>query len=339
MKVWVAGEDQEGSLARMCRDGLAQCGVETALVDCRPAPLFSRLAARITGLGRITSAWQQVLANSRFRARIRADQPDITLVIKGELLWPATLRAIRSQGGGRLVNWNPDSPFNPLTSTPSLVASLPCYHCVFTWHQGLLEPIRRAGAPRTAYLPFGYDPRLHVPAAAAAADRAALASTVCFCGTWSPDRKELLEALAEFGLALWGNGWEQADLHSPVRACWRGPAVYGADVCRRYGAAKIVVNLLRPQNQGAHNMRTFEIPAANALHLATRSPDHQAWFGEGEGIVCFETRAELMSQTAHYLTHEHDAHRIAATGRQRLEDGGHSYADRMHRLLEEVQQT
>jgi spore maturation protein CgeB len=97
-----------------------------------------------------------------------------------------------------------------------------------------------------------------------------------------------------------------------------------------------VLNFLREQNKGAHNMRTFEIPATGAFQLATRSEEHLAWFAEGREIACFETSHELMSQVAYYLEHDTERDQIAQAGHRCLEEGHHTYADRMKQVLDEV---
>lgn len=334
MKVLVIGADWYGSLGRMCRDGFLDVGCEAHLFDYRRQPRATWLQVR--GLHRLSRVYHYVTMNRRLLKKAITVSPDILLVLKGELIRPATLEAAAAHTSARLVHWNSDSPFNPLNTTQELLESIPLYDCCFIWSRMLVKRLPSLGAKRAAYLPFGYDPRMHHPVELGTDELDVLATDVCFCGTWEPERERLLTPLVDFGLGIWGNGWERLGPNSPLRACWRGPAVYGEDLSRVYSASRIVLNFLREQNKGAHNMRTFEIPATGAFQLATRSEEHLAWFAEGREIAFFETFQELISQVAYYLEHDTERDQIAQSGHRRLEESRHTYADRMEQLLDEV---
>ena len=53
------------------------------------------------------------------------------------------------------------------------------------------------------------------------------------------------------------------------------------------------MNVLRLQNKGSHNMRTFEIPASGGFMLQERSNEVLEFFEEGKEIECFSSVKEL----------------------------------------------
>jgi len=336
MRALIVGTERYGSLGQMCHDALTEIGVESHAFDYRREARIHGIGSQVPGLRRVMRLWKQYRMNQHLVRQAARIQPDVVLVLKGELISPSTLSAVNSRTQARLVNWNPDNPFNPLNTTPALLKSIPVYDLHFTWHQALADRLEKAGAPRVAYLPFGYDPRLHHPVELTSNERAALATDVCFCGTWEPKRERLLAHVTDFGLGIWGNGWENLALDSPLRACWRGPAIYGDDLSSVYSASRIVLNFLREQNRDAHNMRTFETPATGAFQLTTRSRQVAAWFTEGREIGCFESPQELARQVKYYLGHEAERRQVAQAGYQRLKRNTHTYAERMQRVMDEV---
>lgn len=335
MRVLVAGDSRQGSLGLMCRDGFAQAGYEAVIFDYRQllrpdSHPFLRVRV-IRRAFRPFRHWQ--VGRSLVRLAERFD-PSVVLIIKGETLTPQTLIELRQRTQAKLANWNPDSPFNPSVSTAAVLKGIPLYDCYFTFAQHLIGPLVSAGAQQVDYLPFGYDPILHHPVSVGPSAMAKFACEVCFAGTWDPDRERILSSLLNFRVAVWGNGWERIYHRSPLKARWLGPARYGDDLAKIYSASKIVLNLLRDQNRGSHNMRSFEVPAIGAFLLTARSDEQSAFLEEDRECACYGDVDELGRQIRRYLGAESLRRSVALRGHHRVTHGRNTYCDRMKRVVD-----
>jgi len=295
---------------------LEELGCQVTIFDYRRRrlqwrPGRPRLLKR--GLGLV----DQAVMNRQLLRCARALCPDVILVTKGETLVPRTLRRLRDCGRPLLLNYNADSPFNPVNSSRALLDSIPVYDCHFAWARQLVTPLRRAGARRVEYLPFGFDPALFHPVAVSEEQRKRYASEVCFAGTWEPAREDILQELVGWDLSVWGNMWENVPQDSPLRPHLKGAAIYAEELCRRLESAKIILNLLRAQNDGATNMRTFEIPGFGGFLLTTRSKEQCEFFAEGKEIECFASVEELREKIRYYLRHGDERKAIARAGHER----------------------
>ncbi len=337
MKVLIAGVNREGALARMCLKAMRALGCECSLFDYRSQASKTGSAAKLPGVRRLDRLARVHRANQLLLREATSGSWDLVLVLKGELIAPKTLAAIRSQSRARLVNWNPDDPFEPSITTRALVAGIPEYDIYFTWGKRLVGRLREAGARHVEYLPFGYDPDTHLPVRPDAARDAERSPDISFCGTWTLERERLLGRLAGCDLGIWGNGWESLGNSSPLRDRQKGPAIYDGDLSQVYGSSRIVLNLLRQPNRGSHNMRSFEIPATGAFQLSTRSEGLAEWFREDHEIACFESPDELEDKVIYYLGREGERKAVATAGHRRVVEGCHSYADRMEELLNKIE--
>jgi spore maturation protein CgeB len=263
-----------------------------------------------------------------FVSEIESRQPDLVFVIKGRYIHPNVLVRTKEILGNRpLVNFNPDSPWEKTNSSQRLLAAIPNYDLHFTWNSHLKDRFKEASAKSVEFLPFAYDPALHQPVSPGLAERR---FDAVFLGTYSAERDKLLSALVGCNIAIWGNGWERSK-HVPKE--WlQGKAVYGAESTRLLDLAPVALNLLRPQNEGSHNMRTFEIPASRHAMLTTRSEEQSQWFTEGLEMECFSGPEELLEKVRMLRSDRAKARRIAEAGYERVCD--ETYAKRARTMLD-----
>jgi len=122
---------------------------------------------------------------------------------------------------------------------------------------------------------------------------------------------ELLQRMPDLSLSIWGDLWQQKLSHkSKLLSYIRGDGLAAQQLVCAFRCAKIVLNFLRQQNKGAHNMRTFEVPACGGFLLTQRSYEQATiFFTEGNSIACFEGIDELVYKIRYFL--EHDEERIA----------------------------
>ncbi len=333
MNVLLVGETTPGQLAWLCARGFKQLGVTATLFEAYPfdKQRQSRLPPFAIAADKLQRAW----ANNGLLYTASRLKPDLTLILKGEEITPATLARLKQKSKTKIVNWNPDNPLNTLNSTPDLIKAIPFYDHCYIWGKFLLPEFERLGAQRASYLPFAYDPDVHQPRSLTNEERRRLASDLVFAGTHESPRVEALNRLTDFDLVIWGNHWNRLPPDHPLRKIWRGDA-HGDDLSRVYSASRVALNFIREQNGSAHNMRTFEAPACGIMLLTTRTQEQVELLGEDTGAAFFSSHDELRDKARYYLAHEGQRQQVAKRGREKILQG-HTYADRMKQILQDIE--
>jgi spore maturation protein CgeB len=286
VKVLICGSFWKGSIEQSYADAFTEIGCLVHTFDWESHELGSGRARAMTS--RIGAEW----IGRQLVDLAVSEMPDVIFVIKGRRIPPKTVRALKAvMPSVPLVNFNPDSPWDGRSGSRQLIESIAYYDVHFTWSRALIVRFEAASARAVRYLPFAYDPTLHRPLNNGAETRQ---YDAVFIGTHDPERDKLLAGLSGCRIAIWGNGWKRAK-HVPKE--WiKGEAVYGTDGVRCLNTGVAAINILRPQNAGSHNMRTFEIPATRNVLLTGRTAEQESFLHEGTEMLCYESPDELRQQ-------------------------------------------
>ncbi len=320
MKILICGSFWHGSLEESYARAFESIGWSVVRFDweqyAKAHPLaFTALTDKLLRLKIADRVGKQ------FVAAIEETRPDLVLVIKGRTISADTLAQAKKVLQDRpLINFNPDSTWDAANRTNRLLDAIPIYDVHFTWNKHLLEPFREAGAQSVAYLPFAFDPLLHKPMGLKPIPE----YDAIFIGTYSSDRDKLLGSLFGVDIRIVGNGWQKA---AHVSKHWViSDARYGQDAVHVLGNGMCSINILRAQNAGSHNMRTFEIPATANPMLTTRSEEQAQWFEEGTDMECYSTTEELKEKITMLSKDRRHAQEIAKNGYCRVRE--ETYAKR-----------
>lgn len=328
-KVLLVGEMTPGQLGAFCLRGLQGLPVEVATFDMAGYPFADWRASSIPVLPDISHWIERRWVNAFLPRKIQRFQPDIVIILGGRQFTVKTLTKIKQQSNAKLVNWNPDSPWERHNSSPDLLASIPIYDAHFTWGQFLIERFEQAGAQNVYYLPFAYDPTLHKPATAQTK------ANIVFAGTWEQPREDLLTGIDPTKLDLWGNHWHRLAPNSPLRQCVRGVAE-GEHLAPILSNSNIALNFIRAQNGSAHNMRSYEAAACGAFMLGTDTAEHRALFEAGESADFFTTQADLLEKLDYYLQRPELCQAISKKAHTVITTGKNTYQDRMQSVLQRM---
>ena len=334
-----------GRWTEYCAAGLAANGhaVRTLVYSSRlsrPVGLAGRLRRRLVGadrfhVGRVLHAARR--DNLRALKLAQRHRPELSIVLKGEVLLPETVDRIRALGYGPVAQWCGDDP----SWFPNIIAAAHLYHRFFLAEPSYAADLVRYGV-QAEFLPHAADPAAW---SAGAEDPPPPGFDVVFIGDArhnmghlpaSRERVELVEAVARAGvnLGLWGRGWEKLEERYAARRHHRGLTLLPASrVAAVYRAAKIVLNVHHAQMREGVNMRTFEIPAAGAFQLSDHKARMHELFEIDREIAVFHDRAELVDRVHAFLADDESRRAIAQAGRERvLRD--HTYAVRMRQFVE-----
>ncbi|MBL0173773.1 MAG: glycosyltransferase [Ignavibacteria bacterium] len=339
MKLLLVCEYWYGTGGWSYRKHLERLGCEVEIFDYRRS-FFSTGAS----LPLVSAATRRVNARMMNRAFIEAAKrfrPDLVLFLKGETITASAIREVKAACNPVLAQWYPDGPFNVevKNATRESIASIPLFDLYYIYARSLMQPLRDAGARRVEYLPFCYDPdMLRPPEHVSDDDIRKYATDVVFAGTWEPMRQWWLEEIPGFNLSIWGNMWDRVPPGAPIRAKWKGSAVYGEEISKLFAVSKIHLNFLRAQNSDSNNVRSFEIPGFGGFLLTQRSREQaEELFVEGAEIACFSTGEELREKIRWYLDHDDERLAIAQRGHERAVRE-HQAIHRLERIVRDAKQ-
>ena len=232
------------------------------------------------------------------------------------------------------ININPDDPYNRISraaSNSNVIESLSFFDAYCIWSQTIADRLRTDDCKKVIYLPFGYDNTHHVPDKAA---HQASQPLISFIGSWDKEREAILAQLSGYKFRIFGNRWERAAHSFPLMSALSYRDVFGPEMATIISSSTVCLNLLRPQNQGSHNMRTFELPAMGGLMLTCRTDEQQEFFPENESCFMYADVGELKAKIEYILANKREADRVRARGMERV--GEHSYTNRARFLLQEL---
>jgi hypothetical protein len=328
-RLLIVGADGPNALERYYQRAFARQGVEATVFDPE-AGLGLLRSGRI--INRLSWYAQPIVVASALRAYLARDSNwDAILLFKGLHVPASAIRACRKlTPHASWANLNPDSPFDRGRSTSSahIRAAITLFDAYFIWSHELVEQLRRAGATRPTYLPFGFDPDSHFPVAAL---DPALAGMITFVGSYDAQRAAVLESIADQPLLIYGNAWDRLPRHSKLRSKVVSPAIYGAPLRSVVSSSLATINILRPQNRGSHNMRTFEVPAMGGLMLSSRSREQNDFFPEGEACLMYSGPDELRAHVVELSAGRIERHSIMHRARELAQ--AHAYDARARTIL------
>lgn len=332
-RVVILGHDEPGSLMRSYAHGFREQGVSVETYCLARALAAGTRLPRRRVLDVALARRRGAEVSRRVVDDLRGVNVDLALVLKGEYLRPQAVSAMKALLGCPVINFYPDDPFsevhvNRLVFGPAVLRE---YDGCYTFARRLVRAYREAGVTEVAWLPFARDPALHAPVS----ERGVPEADVVFVGNLDRSRAEWLAALERFSVVVYGDRRVNRRMARRVRAlgtfALRPPAV-GADMSRALAKGAISVNVLRKQNRGSHNMRSYESLACGAFTISEDSDEIRSLFEDGVHLVTVRDPAELAAAVLRWLQDPDGRARIAAAGFTRVEHD--TYGRRCHLLLE-----
>lgn len=274
----------------------------------------------------------------RLLRHLAAHKYDAIVVFKGADFSLHDLEQSRKAAGKSVwINLNPDNPLSLASkgsANENIRLAIAFFDLYILWTPLLLPSLEETGVSRTAVLPFGFNSSEHF---LESTPQRQAAPYFLFAGAWDIERERTLESVADVRFKIFGYGWNRVRRGSPLRKYVDARNIYGAALRRAVADAIACVNLLRPQNQGSHNMRTFEIPAMGGLLLTQRTTEQQSFFPEEEASLMFGDSEELGNQLSRILTAPDQFGHIRQRGYELAR--AHTYTNRARELLTLVTST
>lgn len=331
--ILIVGSKRKGAIENAYAKAFDRLGV--SLIDHFDLEQPSKLLSQNRIINRLTQHVQYEFTGRNFfqYLRLNAQKYDAVIVFKGMQLTPAWLAKCKlASQSATWVNFNPDDPFNLISrgaTNQNVFKSIGLYDIYVTWAKHLIPSIKKKGCPVAVYLPFAFDEDYHFPSNSLSMD---LSETITFVGTWDKQREQVLTEIADMPLMIFGSYWDRISKRSPLRGKIHPANLYGEELRRVISSSKASLNILRPQNSNAHNMRTFEIPAMRGLMVTTSSEEQNYYFPEGQACLMYKDSQELRSKLKKLLNNVFDIKSMKEEAFSlRI---GHSYKERAYALCE-----
>lgn len=312
-KVLIVGQTLElGRTEEVYGRGFTDIGCEVKYFTWKEADpsLFSRslpykVAWRL--------AWQLLAKSANQKLMQVADnfQPDLILVISPNLVDPKTIKYLQKHS--LLFVFFTDNPLDKhhTHSNSWITQGLPLWDAVFIWSQQLVNELSQQGIKNVVFHPFCSDVEYHFPKR-----KPNPTYDVAFIGNWDDSRKRelYLKAIADCRLGIWGSDyWLTRCQEASLSRFVKGMCNY-SEIPDILGSAKMGLNILRPQNEMGHNIRTFEIPASGTMMLSERNQELLNLFTEDKEAVYFSNPDELNQKVTYLLQHDNLINSIAEAG-------------------------
>ena len=232
----------------------------------------------------------------------------------------------------KFVNIYPDNPFDRNyfndISNNNLFKALKYFDYFFTYSKKIQKKLKLIlPTNKIIYLPFAHDPAIHI--------RQKLFHKhlydISFIGTADKERFNIIRQLKDYKIVIGGNGWDRYKQLKNVVYLGAINTQLSATVIRK---STVSLNLLRKQNYGSHNMRTFEIPSMNGLMLTTRSYEQNKFFPENRASFMFGNTQELNEKIEYIFSHPEKAKLIRRKGLSLVKK--HNYMERLKCLIKLV---
>lgn len=205
-----------------------------------------------------------------------------------------------------LVNIYTDDPFNfssSATSSVNVLKNIKNYNVFCIWSKNIKKKLeRKYKKNRFYYLPFGYSNEKH-----RFKKKSLVRKKISFIGSFDQNRYNILKGVKR-SVDIYGNGWPSFKKHKIHKY------LTNKKLSEVIAESNICLNILKKQNLGAHNMRTFEIPSMKGLMLTTRSYEQNKFFPENKASMMFKNMKELNKKIEYIFNHPKKVKKIKSKG-------------------------
>jgi hypothetical protein len=334
MNLLIVGSAHYSSYEQSCARYFIRHGIQVSVWDNKR--IFSEPRSLWWRLGLGGRAFYDFIASVSFLRAVKSKQPDVIFMPKAENIYHFSVRKAKEITGAKLIVWYPDNPFRGENTSLHVLKNMQIVDIYYIWGKFLVDSITSAGAKRVEYLPFGFDPDLHL--ANPTSGKISKKIVAQHVGSFSHEKRDALTPLAKHGLEIWGPGWHEEIRNSgPLSSCVRGGGVYGRDLAELCMASLVTVNPIRLQNMPGHNLRTMEAAGIGASVVLTQRTWEQAehLFAEGRHLLCYSSPQEMIEKVVWAKRHP-DICQEMATAAQEHVNRKHLLEYRINKIVSDL---
>lgn len=250
----------------------------------------------------------------KFFQKLNNKKFDIIIVFKGIFLDLATLEKCKNITKDAFwANVFSDDPFNIKKfndiSNSNVLKSINFYDFYFIWSKELrTKLINFSTKKKIFFLPFANDDFVHKEVNT----KKEIKFDLSFVGTADKKRFDFLKNFKKFKVIIAGNNWNRYNFDSNFKIIKK--AINASQNAKVIANSKISLNLLRKQNEGSHNMKTFEIPAMGGLLVTKKTSEQNRFFPNNKASVMFSSKNDLNRKIKYIIKNYSKYEKIRKTG-------------------------
>ncbi|WP_150271194.1 CgeB family protein [Paenibacillus tepidiphilus] len=274
-------------------------------------------------------------------------RPDLILALTG-LKIPRPILEFLKHTKVRTAIWLTEDPYYMDLTLPLSTN----FDYIFTIDEAAMEPYTRVGQRHVYHLPLGTDPEMFHPVPVSEE----FSSDICLVGVPYSNRIELAAFLLEntgYQLRIVGKGWGKQHNEWSMKESrpvhWVNAWVQPETVMKYYNGSQIVLNIHRPSDEKYNknrmgivakgiNNRTFDVASCGAFQLVDTREALAQHFEEGEEIVSFIDKQDLLEKVHYYMAHAEERKHMASLARRRVLSS-HTFQYRIECLMKQIQTT
>lgn len=269
--------------------------------------------------------------NKSIKLWVNANKPDLVFIVKGNVIWPSTLKKIK-QSGSKLVSWSNDDMYAWHGRSLYFTLGAKYYDLIVTQKSYNLNAneLPSLGTKHILFQNKAYDSALHFPSTTF---NPLFSHDVVFIGTYEAERFSFLNFLAENGITINIYGWGKSMKNENSNLIFHQKHLYNEEYRAAITHSKVCLNFLRKKNRDLQTSRSIEIPACKGFMISERSDEHLNLFKENVEAVYFETKEELLKKVIYYLANKRSRQNIAKRGFIRCKKDGYNFENRMKEIM------
>jgi len=258
---------------------------------------------------------------------------DLVIIFKGLYLNKTFLLNLKKiSKTSKWINIFPDDPFNvdyfKDISNNNVLKTLKNFDHFFIWSEKILIKLSKIiPKHRIHYLPFAYDQFIHKRYNKKLSKKFDLS----FIGTADIERFNIINKLSKYKIIIAGDGWNEYKLSKNVKYVGKANTLKSSKIISN---SKVSLNILRKQNKGSHNMKTFEIPSMGGLMLTDRTKVQNNFFPENKASLMYKDVNELLIKLA--LTNKNPSKLEKISNKGFIMSKKHSYKNRARFILRKI---
>ena len=274
--------------------------------------------------------------NKKIISFCKKNKVDFLFIVKGNHIWPKTLRAIKNQNI-KIISWTQDDMYLTHNRSWYYTFGLKYYDLIVTQKSYNLKSneLPSLGAKNILFQNKSYLPRIHKPYFNCKISK--YNYDVLFIGSAENERFNSMCFLANNGISVnvFGSGWDKASYinNKPKNLNLNFKNILNQDYAEAISCSRITLCFLRKINRDLQTSRTVEIPACGGFMLAERTDEQLELFEEGLEAEYFSTDIELLEKVKFYLKNDKKRFEIAKNGRQKCISSGYDYQNRAREII------
>ncbi|MCR4798314.1 MAG: DUF3880 domain-containing protein [Lachnospiraceae bacterium] len=144
-------------------------------------------------------------------------------------------------------------------------------------------------------------------------------------------KRGLLELAKKLPVSIYSN----SDTSDLINVTYKGGVDYWTELPVVFHESKINLNFTIPNIKSGIPLRVWDVLGSGGFLLTNFQAENPMYFKEGEDLVSFYSREDMVEKASYYMEHEEECRRIAARGRQTVEKY-HSYEIRMKQMMDMI---